>query len=725
VLHDAEVRKRFGDRRWFVRLDAANDERALWTTILAALGDATPGADPAAQVLTEIECDESLLVLDNLETPWNADEVAVEEALVRLADAEGVRVVTSIRGAAWPGRVNWLRLPTLDSLPPEPARQLFLQIAGEQLARDPDLDALVSAMDGLPLAIELLARQAQGSQQLAGLLADFQSRKAELFELGEGKERSLKASLALSLDSPRMTNDGKRLFASLGRLPGGASTQDLNKLLPVAGRAAGRVLCQLGLAFEEQERLRMLAPIREHAAQRPTGSIKVLVRHYLKLANLGSKVGRVGGAAAVARLSLEIANLEAAVDLAIRARLVPQALAACRGIGELMTYTGLGSLGPLRRLAVAAREAGMAKGEANCLRYLADVALCRSEHEDARALLERALPLDRQVGNVRGEARCIFGLGAVALRHSQYEYARSRYNEALLLYKKVDEAEGAANCVASLGDVALEESCIQEASVSYNAALPIFQRLGSINGAANCIHGLGRIAMYRSQFAKADAHFEETRPFYQEVGALQGEANALAGLGETALRRAQYVVATDRFEAALSMYESVGNMVGRSNCIFSFGEIAREKSEYEIAMKRYNTAIAFYRQLQVISGEAFCLLGMGQIARILGNIDAEPQLRKALWIFDHVSQLEGRGKVLLELAELEPDTGTKRQLLLDALDSHTRFGNPRWIGETHRRLARISEGDERGGHVAAAREAWAPIDLPHLMAELDAEFGPA
>jgi hypothetical protein len=43
---------------------------------------------------------------------------------------------------------------------------------------------------------------------------------------------------------------------------------------------------------------------------------------------------------------------------------------------------------------------------------------------------------------------------------------------------------------------------------------------------------------------------------------------------------------------------------------------------------------------------------------------------------------------------------------------------------THRRLARVSDGANRGGHVAAARAAWTSISRPDLVAALDQEFGP-
>ena len=54
--------------------------------------------------------------------------------------------------------------------------------------------------------------------------------------------------------------------------------------------------------------------------------------------------------------------------------------------------------------------------EADRIARFGEMALHRSEHDDARGAFEQALPLYRQVGNVLGEANCIKRLGEIALR---------------------------------------------------------------------------------------------------------------------------------------------------------------------------------------------------------------------------------------------------------------------------------------------------------------------
>ena len=128
-------------------------------------------------------------------------------------------------------------------------------------------------------------------------------------------------SIELSLTDPRMTPEGRRLLALLGQLPDGIAHQDLTALLPSVGLRAAATLRQVGLVFDEADRLRMLAPIRHHAetAHPPQpADLDHAVTHYCQLANtVGWRVGAEGGAEAAQRILTETGNLTRMLDQAI------------------------------------------------------------------------------------------------------------------------------------------------------------------------------------------------------------------------------------------------------------------------------------------------------------------------------------------------------------------------------------------------------------------------
>src|ERR1019366_9221640 len=69
----------FGERRWFAKLETAKDAATLRTAVVQALG--LNPADPAAfdHAVARVRESRGLLVLDNLETPWEADALAVQD----------------------------------------------------------------------------------------------------------------------------------------------------------------------------------------------------------------------------------------------------------------------------------------------------------------------------------------------------------------------------------------------------------------------------------------------------------------------------------------------------------------------------------------------------------------------------------------------------------------------------------------------------------------------
>src|SRR4029453_10867464 len=114
-----------------------------------------------------------------------------------------------------------------------------------------------------------------------------------------------------------MTGEARRLLSLLSFLPGGVAHGDLDTIFPGQGDRAATILRQVGLAFDQDRRLRLLAPLRDyvHGAYPPPADDQLpALSHYLELArSYGEEVGGEDGAEAIARLTPEVANIEVGI----------------------------------------------------------------------------------------------------------------------------------------------------------------------------------------------------------------------------------------------------------------------------------------------------------------------------------------------------------------------------------------------------------------------------
>jgi hypothetical protein len=156
----------------------------------------------------------------------------------------------------------------LPQLPDDAARKLFVELAPSAVAYPTYLDRFLTALAGIPLAVELVALRAAGDMPLPELWAEWQRRGTVLVadpDLPPSRLTSLHRSLDLSWNSPRLRQAGRRLFRLLGQLPAGIADLERAALMPDDGTEAARQLRVTGLAHPQADRLDVLPPIRDYA----------------------------------------------------------------------------------------------------------------------------------------------------------------------------------------------------------------------------------------------------------------------------------------------------------------------------------------------------------------------------------------------------------------------------------------------------------------------------
>jgi hypothetical protein len=85
------------------------------------------------------------------------------------------------------------------------------------------------------------------------------------------------------------------------------------------------------------------------------------------------------------------------------------------------------------------------------------------------------LPLYQQIGSVLGEANCIQSLGDIALERSDHEQARQDFETALKLYERIQEPYSIGETERRLARLAEDEA---ERKSHVRAAREAWERLG-------------------------------------------------------------------------------------------------------------------------------------------------------------------------------------------------------------------------------------------------------
>ncbi|KAJ7264242.1 P-loop containing nucleoside triphosphate hydrolase protein, partial [Mycena rebaudengoi] len=236
----------------------------------------------------------SLLVLDNLETPWESlsSRSEVEEFLSLLTDVSHLGLMITLRGAERPSKVKWTRpfLSPLEPLSNVAAQQTFIEIADDG-HDDASLKELLELTGNLPLAVSLMASVAS-SEGCAKALLRWKLESTRMLSDGYDQRSSLDISIMLSYTSSRMTPGAQELLSILAMLPDGLTDSDLvqAKLSIIDILSCKTTLIQTSLAFLGQDlRLKVLVPVREHIlhVHPPANALKLQLRkHFHQILDL-------------------------------------------------------------------------------------------------------------------------------------------------------------------------------------------------------------------------------------------------------------------------------------------------------------------------------------------------------------------------------------------------------------------------------------------------------
>ncbi|KAK7022512.1 ATPase-AAA-core domain-containing protein [Favolaschia claudopus] len=270
ILHEREVTAHY-ETRIFVSCDATNNGIDIANNIGLQLG-LKPGKDIRKLVVQFLEKGPAcLLILDNLETPWELLESrnSVEAFLALLSDIKHLALMITMRGAERPNQVPWSRpfLLPLKPLSDKAAQQTFTDIT-DYAFDTKEMVQLLHHTDNMPLAVNLFAHLVD-YEGITSVLTRWETEKTSLLSVNVDRTSSLDVSISISLSSPRLvsSSDTQKLLSILAILPEGLSdVQLLQSNFPISNPMECKAtLLRTALAYHDETRhLRSLVPIREY-----------------------------------------------------------------------------------------------------------------------------------------------------------------------------------------------------------------------------------------------------------------------------------------------------------------------------------------------------------------------------------------------------------------------------------------------------------------------------
>ncbi|KAJ7286809.1 P-loop containing nucleoside triphosphate hydrolase protein [Mycena rebaudengoi] len=296
ALHDSRIEAKYS-QCYFVPCHSSSTCTQLVSAVADHIG-VEKGSNLAQKIVHYLNhSPPSLLVLDNLETPWESisSQSEVEEFLSLLTDVAHLGLMITMRGAERPAKVKWTRpfLPPLDPLSTSAALQTFIDVA-DDTHHQASVKQLLELTGNLPLAVSLISSVAS-HEGCDKALSRWKSERTHMLSDGYDQRSSLDISIMLSLTSSRMKTEAQDLLSLLSMLPDGLTEVELVQAKLGIPDILGckSILIRTSLAFVcKDQRLKVLVPIREHTLRvhPPTNALKLpLQKHFHNLLDLWNK----------------------------------------------------------------------------------------------------------------------------------------------------------------------------------------------------------------------------------------------------------------------------------------------------------------------------------------------------------------------------------------------------------------------------------------------------
>jgi predicted ATPase/DNA-binding CsgD family transcriptional regulator len=594
-----EVADSFADGVVAVPLAFVSDSSLVVPTVVRTLGLGEREDEPLVVLTRHLRERQLLLLLDNFEHVAEASPFLVDLGAACL----GLKLLVTSRARL---RVSGENEYVLEPLAEDAAAALFVDRAraanpGLQFGEDgmTAVTEICTALDGLPLAIELAAARTKllSPQAMRARLG----KRLELLTAGPrdlpARQQALRDTLEWSYGL--LSPDEQRLFARLAVFAGGFTLESAEAVC-AARLDDVAVLVDNSIVLGDGERFAMLETIREHAGEKlaESGGRDALRRahaaHYLALAEAAEQeLTGPNQASWLWRLESENGNLRAALHYSLEDGSAANGLRLASALWAF--WLARGYLGEGRRwLEEALAKAGRAPPtvRAKALNGAGVLAHYQGEYAVAKALCDESLALYRRAGDERGVASALNGLALTARTTGDYLAAQSMFQQALEIFKELGDRQGVARTLDRLGLALWFAGDVERFGALVEESLVGFRELDDVEGISLSFLHRGLVALSQGDPAGARPPLEESLSICRELGDRRTIAKAKYFLGDAVTGLGDHTAGRTLYEESLSLSVELGDRWVSAIALEGLARVGLATGEYEAAARLLGAADA-------------------------------------------------------------------------------------------------------------------------------------
>jgi predicted ATPase/DNA-binding winged helix-turn-helix (wHTH) protein len=708
---------------WFCDLTEAKTKEGVIQAVASDLGvtltTKTEGNEALASLVGDAiaALNSTVVVIDNAEqvVQWVGPIV---EAWWKQAPQACFVVTSQVpTGVSMEQRLPLSPLPmpsAIDAGESSPAIALFMDRARSvkpTFEQTPDNQAdivgIVSALDGLPLAIELAAARMHlmTPAMLHARIADrFRLLKRPL-QAGPARHQTLQAALGWSWDLLEPWEQAALAQCSL--FHGGFDWEAVEAVVDlsdwpeapwsvdVVAELIERSLVMVTETERSLGRLSLLSSVAEFARAQRAGMKEACVqgadlRHAQHFSQFGSQdyidsLSSTGSVSRLWRIHGELENLDAGVDVALASDDADTAAQCAIGAAAVLAKHGPFTKATTILDSLLGHDVSPTT-QGRLFQYSGWVLKLSGHTSEAEAAYKKALAISHQSGDTLLESNTLAWLATLARECGHSAQAEQYLDDALMIAEANGHTRSYDNALAYMAVLKAEQGKFTEALAHYQQAIDLARAHGNRAAEGTSIGNMANLHKEQGDFSVALKHYQDALEIAREVGNRRGEGTVLSNTA--------------------TMHQAMG--------------------ESAQAFELYSQALVVIGQTGEIRAEGITLGNMGNLLYSDGNLDSAcDYLRRAISICDKVMPgAAGQFRANLAIIRSEQGDFVEARSLLEGARLQAPSAAQAMKGTIHCASAQV---EFLAGDMAAAIASVSNAEsiFEQLQAKPDSELGKA